>query len=71
MVLTGESLGAVKFSYTGDVDSGLLYYRVTSGNISFEYAAIGNDPDHAHALWRDLDQDFGADLLQEHLKQQH
>jgi hypothetical protein len=71
MVLTGEYLGAVKFSYTGDADSGLLYYRVKSHKISFEYAAIGSNPDHAHALWRDLDQDFGADLLQEHLKQQH
>jgi hypothetical protein len=70
-VLTGHHLGAVKFAYTGDVDSGLLYYRVTSGKISFEYAAIGNDPNHAHALWRDLDQDFGADLLREHLKDQH
>jgi hypothetical protein len=66
-----EPLSQVRFSYTGDVDSGLLYYRVTSGQISFEYAATGNDPNHAHALWRDLDQDFGADLLQKHLKEQH
>ena len=67
----GESFGAISFSYTGDTDSGLLYYRVTSGRISFEYAAIGNDPNHAHALWRDLDQDFGADLLSRHLEEQH
>ena len=66
-----ESPGEVIFAYTGDTNSGLLYYRVTSGKISFEYAAIGNDPNHAHALWRDLDQDFGADILREHLKEQH
>jgi len=66
-----EPLSQVRFSYTGDVDSGLLYYRVTSGKVSFEYAAIGNDPNHAHALWRDLDQDFGADLLREHVSKDH
>ena len=44
---------------------------MTSGRISFEYAAIGNDPNHAHALWRDLDQDFGADLLREHVSKEH
>ncbi|MDE0892850.1 MAG: DUF3500 domain-containing protein [Planctomycetota bacterium] len=66
-----DPLDLLRFSYIGDVESGLLYYRVTSGRSSFEYAATGDDPDHAHALWRDLDQDFGADLLQEHLKEQH
>jgi hypothetical protein len=44
---------------------------VTNGRTSFEYAAIGNNPDHAHALWRDLDQDFGADLLREHIRKEH
>lgn len=62
---------SLHFAFTGDVDSGLLYYRVTAGTISFEYAAIGNDPGHAHALWRDLDQDFGVDLLREHLSKEH
>ena len=66
-----ESPSDVRFSYTGDVDSGLLYYRVCSGETSFEYAAIGSDPNHAHALWRDLEQDFGADILEDHLKEQH
>ena len=64
-------LDSLRFSHTGDADSGLFYYRVAGGKISFEYAAIGNDPNHAHALWRDLDQDFGADLLREHLKNEH
>jgi hypothetical protein len=66
-----EPLSWVRFAFTGDLDSGLLYYRVTSGRTSFEYAAIGDDPDHAHALWRDLDQDFGADLLREHIIKEH
>ena len=64
-------LDSLRFSFTGDTNRGLLYYRVTGGKISFEYAAIGNDPNHAHALWRDLDQDFGADLLRDHLKKEH
>jgi len=64
-------LDSLRFTYTGDPDTGLFYYGVTGGKISFEYAAIGNDPNHAHALWRDLDQDFGADLLREHLKNEH
>ena len=67
----GKPHSQVRFSYTGDVESGLLYYRVTSGQISFEYAAVGNDSNHAHTLWRDLDQDFGADLLREHLENEH
>jgi len=66
-----KPLSWLRFSFTGDVDSGLLYYRVTSGRISFEYAAVGDDPNHAHVLWRDLDQDFGADLLREHVTEKH
>jgi hypothetical protein len=66
-----EPLSWLRFAFSGDTDSGLLYYRVTNGRTSFEYAAIGNNPDHAHALWRDLDQDFGADLLREHIRKEH
>ena len=65
------SPGDLRFAFTGDAETGLFYYRLIGGDISFEYAAIGNDPNHAHALWRDLSQDFGADLLQEHLEEEH
>ena len=69
--LHAASPDALRFAFTGDATTGILYYRVTSGSTSFEYAAIGTDPNHAHALWRDLDQDFGADLLREHLSKEH
>ena len=54
------------FAWLGDWEEGPLYYRITGPDFGMEYAAIGNDPNHAHAIWRDLKQDFGKSLIAHH-----
>ncbi len=47
------------------------YWRIVGPHFSIEYAAPERDPDHVHALWRDLENDFGGDLLRRHLEKHH
>jgi hypothetical protein len=37
----------------------------------FEYDNTQNNANHVHAVWRDFDGDFGADLLREHYEASH
>jgi len=55
----------VFFSWAGDVDGGPLYYRLTAHSSSIEYASIGDDAQHAHVVWRDLERDFGKSLRED------
>ena len=47
------------------------YYRVQTPDFLFEYANTQNDINHAHAVWRDFDGDFGRDLLADHYQKAH
>ena len=47
------------------------YWRIVGPHFAIEYAAPERDPDHVHALWRDVDRDFGGDLLKRHLEEHH
>jgi hypothetical protein len=44
------------------------YYRVQGPTFLLEYDNTQNDANHIHAVWRDFDNDFGEDLLRQHLK---
>ena len=59
------------FCWTGKPGEGPFYFRVAGPRFGMEYACVGNDPNHAHAVWRDLDRDFGADILRAHLADSH
>jgi hypothetical protein len=45
------------------------YYRIQGPTVFIEYQALGGN--HVHSLWRDPEQDFGRDLLLEHLENDH
>ena len=47
------------------------YYRVQTPKFLFEYVNYDNQADHAHAVWRDFNGDFGADLLRTHYQTSH
>jgi len=47
------------------------YYRVQSPAFVLEYDNTQNDANHVHAVWRDFNGDFGADLLGMHLQNDH
>jgi len=63
---------ALHFAWAGGLERGEPhYYRVQGGNFVLEYDNTQNDANHVHSVWRDFDQDFGADVLAEHYKAAH
>jgi len=47
------------------------YYRVHGPTFLIEYDNIQNDSNHVHSVWRDLENDFGGDLLAKHYQDNH
>jgi len=47
------------------------YYRIHGPFFLTEYECAQDDADHIHSVWRDLDNDFGFDLLENHYKLDH
>ena len=43
------------------------YYRIHSGDFVIEYDNRQNDANHIHSVLRDVENDFGVDVLREHL----
>lgn len=60
------------FAWMGGTGAGEgKYYRVQSPDFLFEYDNTQNNANHPHAVWRDFNGDFGADILSAHLKAEH
>lgn len=47
------------------------YYRIRGKQWVIEYDNTQNGANHIHVLWRDVERDFGRDLLREHLERDH
>jgi hypothetical protein len=47
------------------------YYRLQGYRFLIEYDNTQNDANHIHSVWRDPDNDFGANLLSQHYAQSH
>ncbi|MDA0334158.1 MAG: DUF3500 domain-containing protein [bacterium] len=63
---------AASFAWAGAEErGGPHYYRVQSTTFLAEYDNTQNDANHIHAVWRDLTNDFGHDLLRQHCQQSH
>lgn len=57
----------VHFAWIGSDQPGQPhYYRIQGPTFILEYDNTQNDANHVHVLWRDFENDFGADLLKEH-----
>ncbi len=64
--------GAAHFAWAGSEEvGGPHYYRVQGAIYLAEYDNTQNDANHIHAVWRDLERDFGEDALRRHLRQGH
>jgi len=48
-----------------------LYYRIQGDSFIIEYDNTSEEADHIHVVWRDLENDFGQDILAEHLATHH
>ncbi|GMW02302.1 MAG: hypothetical protein AMXMBFR84_34380 [Candidatus Hydrogenedentota bacterium] len=65
-----DSLDTVTFVWMGGFEKGQAhYYRVQSDKFIIEYDNIQNNANHIHTIWRDVDGDFGEDLLKLHYQQ--
>ncbi|SVB17055.1 uncharacterized protein METZ01_LOCUS169909 [marine metagenome] len=55
------------FGWAGSTELGEgHYYRIHGPTILIEYDNVQGEANHVHSVWRDLENDFGADLLRRH-----
>jgi Protein of unknown function (DUF3500) len=67
-----EKAGAknLSFAWAGGIEPREgHYYRVQGPTFLMEYDNTQNNANHIHAAWRDLEGDFGDDLLRQHYEQ--
>jgi len=57
----------IHFAWAGGLEPGQgHYYRVQGPAFLFEYDNTQNNTNHIHAVWRDVENDFGEDVLRKH-----
>src|SRR5262249_15217333 len=60
----------IQFAWAGAIEPGSgHYYRVQGPTFLMEYDNTQNNANHIHTVWRDLQNDFGDDLLRQHYDQ--
>lgn len=60
------------FGWAGSTKPGeAYYYRIQGPTFLIEAANVQNNANHMHTVWRDLENDFGRDLLKEHVTHDH
>ena len=65
-------LNSVRFAWAGTTGKGQRhYYRLHGPTFLLEYDNTQNDANHIHAVWRDLANDFGTDVLADHIRASH
>ena len=63
---------SVHFAWAGGATKGEgHYYRLQGASFLAEYDNTQNNANHIHAVWRDLDNDFGGDVLRRHYRHGH
>jgi hypothetical protein len=70
--IAAAGLGDVTFAWAGPEAPGRgHYYAIRGPAVLVEYDNTQNGANHIHAVWRDPDNDWGEDLLAEHLAAAH
>ncbi|MBG7608064.1 MAG: DUF3500 domain-containing protein [Verrucomicrobia bacterium] len=65
-------LDNLSFAWAGSLKRGeAYYYRIQGTTFLVEVANVQNDGNHVHAVWRDRTNDFGRDLLGDHVGHDH
>ncbi|MGH9719410.1 MAG: DUF3500 domain-containing protein [Bryobacteraceae bacterium] len=60
------------FAWAGVAEiGGPHYYRVQAPSFLIEYDNTQNNANHIHSVWRDINGDFGMDLLKQHYQTSH
>ena len=67
-----DGLERLTFAWAGSLEPGQRhYYRVAGRTFLIEYDNTQDDANHIHAVWRDLERDFGGDVLRRHIAAAH
>lgn len=62
----------LRFGWAGGLKRGEpYYYRIQGTTFLVEVANVQNNGNHIHAVWRDSANDFGRDLLGDHIEHDH
>ncbi len=62
----------LRFGWAGGLNRGEpYYYRIQGTTFLVEVANVQNNGNHMHAVWRDRANDFGRDILGEHVGHDH
>jgi hypothetical protein len=70
--LAAAGLEAVAFAWAGRVEPGRgHYYAVRGPSFLLEYDNTQDGANHIHSVWRDLEGDWGEDLLAAHYRTAH
>ena len=70
--LKKAGLEKIAFAWAGEAERGKKhYYRIQGPTFLIEYDNTQNNGNHIHSIWRDFTNDFGRDLLREHLALAH
>jgi len=70
--IEAAGFGNLHFAWAGGLEPGEgHYYRIQSGSFVIEFDNVQDGANHIHSVWRDLDRDFGLDLLAEHHRAAH
>lgn len=65
-------LDQLHFAWAGGLKPGVgHYYRIQGPTLLIEYDNTQNGANHVHSVVRDLTNDFGEDLLRDHLEKHH
>lgn len=68
--IEAAGLDKVCFAWIGSARRGEgHYYRVHGPTFVIEYDNVQNGANHSHTVWRDLEKDFGEDLLLKHYQE--
>ncbi|MEO3798482.1 DUF3500 domain-containing protein [Nonomuraea sp. B1E8] len=66
------ALDAVRLAWAGSTTAGEPhYYRLQGPRLLVEWTNVHRGADHAHAVWRDPETDFGGDVLAAHHATHH
>jgi hypothetical protein len=70
--IEAEGVENIFFAWAGSEhrDQG-HYYRIHGPSFFVEYDNTQNMANHIHSVWRDVDNDFGLDVLRAHYEQHH
>lgn len=70
--IEAAGIDQIYFAWAGSDQVGEpMYYRLQGPSFVMEYINVQNGGNHSHTVWRDFENDFGRDLLKEHLEHSH